>query len=260
VEWVLFDFVEVAMKQFPSVEVDKKNPVKINFEGAEVWVEPLFEDVWRIRFVREGEEELSKLLILEVKGRIKTKPAYLDLPVLIRLESPVEIGPKSTKTFFLSLPLEVEVAVETPSGEVNIEKIMPHNLKKAWYGEPQEGDLTYFFMSPVFHSLETAGKRPGEALVPVRMRNMDESSRKLEKLMVDSYQLSLYEKDEYLVTEVIEVVFLDGEAEVDYTDEPPYSDCVEIVKGEESARKRGLMRFTKRRLSKLTDELLGGIL
>ena len=248
------------MKQFPSVEVNSKNPVKIDFEGAQVWVEPLYKDIWRIRFVREGEEEISKLLILEVKGMVKTKPAYLDLPILIRLEHPVEIGPKSTRTFFLSLPLEVEVLVETKSGDVAIEKILPHNLKKAWYGEPQEGDLTYFFVSPVYHSLETAHKRPGEALVPVRMRNMDEASRKLERLMVDSYQLSLYEKDEFLVTEVVEVVFLDGEAEVDYTDEPPFPDSVEVVKGEESARRRGLIRLTKRRLSKLTDELLGGIL
>ncbi len=245
------------MEQFPEVNLKLEEGSTIEIGGATISVEPLFEGVWRYS-VRRGFEESSRILIFEDGGKIVTFPAYLDLPVLLKFETPVEIGPKNRKVFFLSLPLQIEILVKTQREEMKIDQITPPSLKKAWYGQPDQGDLSYYFLSPVYYSFEKAERRTGEAILPVRVRNLDGETHTLEKLMVDSYQLSLYEKNETLVTEVIEVVFLDGEAEIDYTDEAPFDDAREIVKGEESAKRKGLSKITRRRLKKFTQELFGG--
>lgn len=245
------------MEQFPQCELSDNSPVEVNLGTTKIKVDPVYQDVWRFDFQREGEETQTRLLILEKAGKIVTLPAYLDLPVLLKFDTPVEVGPKNKKVFYLSLPLQVEVVVETEHDEISIEKVIPVTLKRAWYGQPHSGDLSYYFVTPVFYTLEEAEKIPGEALLPVRVRNLNDATHIIEKLMVDSYQLSLYEKDNALLAEVIEVVFLHGEAEIDYTDEAPFPDCKEILRGEESAKKKGFSKLTRRRLKRITQELFG---
>lgn len=210
-------------------------------------------EVWRIRVEREGERVSSRILILPLaEYTVYEIPAYLELPVLLVFEPQVTVGPLQQTQIYAHLPLQLEIRARRGEEEVPLERLHPLNLKYAWFGSPHQGSLCYFYETEVSPSVEEAHPKPFETLVPIAVENADAVSRELSRVMIDSYQLSIYFYKEKLVAERVKVRIDDENVEVHYLDEPPGEGAVEIVKGALTVKEKGLSRFSVRKLGKIT--------
>ncbi len=203
--------------------------------------------------VKQGKNLVrSKYLIYDLEDyEIAISPSYLDRPVLVKFDNPVVIAGKSRKKIYILLPIEVDVVAVRGNDEIDIEKITPENVKDAWFGEMHEGSISYFYRSSVFGEPDPDKRKESEVYIPVEIINRDKEARSFEKLLIDSYQLSIYDVNGTWISEKVRVEVYDNEVMVYYTDEPPAPDAKEIKRGEINVRKKGLEKLLKRSLGKI---------
>jgi hypothetical protein len=238
-------------------DTDKKS---LKYGEYEVEFEKIFEEGWRVSVKRENELLRTKVLLMSLENiTLRDIPAYLDLPVILSFENPIVLSPQGRLSIFATLPIQIEIIALILGEEITIEKLEPLSIKQAWFGQPHEGTLSYYFDSKIVHSPKDWKSETGEALVPLRVRNYDSELRTIEKILVDSYQLSIFKYENRLISEVVELSVKDGGIDIDYTDEPPFPGLVEVKKGEESAKRKKLVRFARRSLGKLTGGIIPGL-
>ncbi len=211
-------------------------------------------ELWRVRFEDQSGEVLdARVVLTELEGyTLVALPDYLDLPVLIRFEEPLKVPVDTRTTLYTLLPVQYEIFVEKGNHRILLGSLSPLDLQTSWEGPPTEGELAYYFLAPVFRTL-TADRIPaGTVALPLELYNASGTEQVLDHLMVDSYQLSLYEREGLLVAEVVEVHMVrDGGIEIRYTDRAPDKKAREIRRGLENVRKRGLARVASRTLKSL---------
>ncbi len=228
----------------------------IDINDYSVKIEKIGGGVYKVTLSRGKDIISSKYLIYDFEGyEFIASPSYLDKPVLVKFDIPVIVGPRKEKKIFILLPIEVDIIAKRGADEITIENIKPDNLKDAWFGELHEGDIYYYYESSVYGDLTSAERKESEVFVPVIIKNKDREQRKLEKLLIDSYQLSIYDVDGNWVSEKVEVVVEDNEIIVYYSDEPPVKGAKEIKKGEVNIARKGLEKLLKRNLGKLKTRI-----
>ncbi len=225
---------------------------KIEINNHVVLITKIGGGVFKVEVEQNGNPIRSKYLIYDLDDyEIAKSPSYLDRPVLVKFDNPVVIAGKSQKRIYILLPIEVDVIAVKGDHEIEIEKITPENIKDAWFGEMHEGSISYFYKSSVFSEPDPKKRKESEVYIPVEIINKDKEARSLEKLLIDSYQLSIYDVDGVWISEIVRVEVYDNEVMVYYTDETPAPNAREIKRGELNVRKKGLEKLFKRSLGKL---------
>ncbi len=225
---------------------------ELEINGHKVEIFKVGGGVYKIVVKKDGEEIRSKYLIFDLEGyEFFLSPSYLDNSVLLKFDVPVFIAGKSKRRVYVVLPIEVDIVARKGDSEILIEKITPENVKAAWFGELHDGGIYYFYESSVFGEPVKEERSDSQVFVPLDIINRDAAERKLEKILIDSYQLSIYDVDGVWISERVDVVIENNEVIVNYTDEPPVRGAKEIRKGEMNVRSKGLMRLIKRNMGKL---------
>ena len=224
----------------------ERSPYRVVFEK-------LAPEVWRVQVEKDGDALSSRILILPLSAyQVYEIPAYLELPVLLVFRSPVTVGPLQKTQVYAHLPLQLEIRAQKGEEVLPVERLHPLNLKYAWFGPPHQGSLCYFYETEVSPSVEEAELGSFETLVPIEVENTDKEPRELTRVMIDSYQLSIYYYKDRLVSERVRVRIDDESVEVHYLDEPPGEGAVEIVRGALTVKEKGLAKFSVRKLGKIT--------
>ncbi len=98
----------------------------------------------RLEYERADEEgsilEGSKNVIIsgEEMHHIPTLP---DLPVVLRMDHPLVIGPRNEISTVVPIPLIPALAVPEPKGHYRILALFPlPHLSKTWFGDPESGE------------------------------------------------------------------------------------------------------------------------
>ncbi len=225
---------------------------KIEVNNHTVEISKIGGGVYRVDVKRGKEPIRSKYLIYDLENyEISMSPSYLDRPVLVKFDNPIVIAGKSKKKVFILLPIEVDVVAIRGNEEIVIERITPENVKDAWFGEMHDGSISYFYRSSVLGEPDPDVRKESEVFIPVEIENRDREQRNLEKLLIDSYQLSIYDVEGNWISEKVKVEVYNNEVMVYYTDEPPARNAREIKKGEINIRKKGLEKLLKRSLGKI---------
>lgn len=228
----------------------------IDINDYSVKIEKIGRGIYKMSLERNNNLVSSKYLIYDFEGyEFIATPSYLDRSVLVKFDIPVIVGPRKEKRIFILLPIEVDIVAKKGSDEITLENIKPDNLKDAWFGELHEGAIYYYYESSVFGELEPDRKKESEVFVPIIIKNKDNEQRKLEKLLIDSYQLSIYDVDGIWVSEKVDVIVEDNEIVVYYSDEPPAKGAKEIKRGDVNIARKGLAKLLNRNLGKLKTKI-----
>ena len=206
--------------------------------------------LWRVRFETQTGEVLdSRLLLTDLEGaELLALPDYLDLPVLLRFEEPLKVPPQVRADLYALLPVQYEIVVQRQNLRMVVGSLAPVDLQTSWEGPPTEGELVYHFQTPLFRTLKAERVPPGTVALALEIRNTTAEEKTLDHILVDSYQLSLYDLEGVLVAEVVEVYLNPAGVEIRYTDRSPAKEAREIRRGLENVRKRGLVRIASRTL------------
>ncbi|MFC1761667.1 DUF432 domain-containing protein [Planctomycetota bacterium] len=141
---------------------------------------------------------------------------------VVRTESPLKIPPGQEATFFVSLPIWVELRLEgkPPLSLTEIPTVVRSNI---WFGDAMAGELCYSLLSRARRLAEDADHPPHKAVCPVRIRNQAEDLLNMERFCVHVEHLNLYRGLHLLWTNQVTITFQgeDQVSKVDYHRQVP---------------------------------------
>lgn len=224
-----------------------RNPVEIPVGEEKLRVTPIGEGVFVFQFQHE-----RKVVVIEGdQATVSLLPAYLDRPILLILDPPVELAPRGKGEVYVTLPMAVEVMLQEGEFRVPVFELTPPTIKKAWFGDMESGALVYAARSVWVENPEHQTLHTYEVLLPLTFQNLDKDSFDLQQLLIDSHQLSIYETEKgQRVSEMVKVTIREDRLEIWYTDQQPKLARRELRKGEMSAHLSGMERLAKRTFSR----------
>ncbi len=183
--------------------------------------------VWSINdtdVLPESLTENSRYVFHDSKEALLVMPLLPDRPVISRPATPFNLTAGEEVTLFVSLPLWMELAVDTSPKKI-LKTIAIQRPSDTWFGPSTlEGELCYASTSHCRLSLEEIPQRPHRVITPVLIRNMADTSLALERLYIPAPLLSLYASSngQLWTPQVSLVRNKDGEmAELEINNVPP---------------------------------------
>ncbi len=234
-------------------------PEKIEIAGKVLTIKPVANNLYRVLLRDDEREEIARLISINLEGAtLEIIPDYLELPLLVKFIEAIQVLPGQEVTYYFRIPLKHEVWIKwSENKRVFLMTVTPAYLKVAWIGPLHEGELAYFYQTEVICDIEQIPEEPTKIYVPLRVVNNTKETSTLHKVVIDSYQLSVYDVNARILTEVVKIEFNEEAEEVLYTDEPPVWDAKLIKKGQETVKEKGLARIAKRSLRSLLLPRIG---
>lgn len=153
---------------------------------------------------------------------ISASPAMPDKPVVVRPDSPIRIPPGNEVTFFVSIPVFLQLHLG-PKKNLFIHEEPSVVLSKTWFGSPAQGELCYALRTGASRDLDGIKKGPHRAICPILIKNNSPEDLNFEKLCIRAMHVNIYRGARRLWTEEIRVSFR-GESqisEISFSKDPP---------------------------------------
>lgn len=149
-------------------------------------------------------------------------PQLPDRGCVVRTESALKIPPSQEATFFVSIPLWVELRLEgkPPLSLTEIPTTIRSNI---WFGDTMEGELCYSLISRARRRAEEVDHPLYKAVCPVRICNRAKELLAVERFCVHVEHLNVYHGQRLLWTNEVTITFQgdDEVSKVDYSRKAP---------------------------------------
>jgi hypothetical protein len=151
--------------------------------------------------------------------RIQCQPSLLDRPLVLALEHPVYISPRSHLQINLSRPIAFELtAIAANDKSLKLCIMSTKNMRLTSYGQVTRPMICY-------HWQASTVSRPvdgNEALVPIMIYNQTKQVVELKKLILDKVFLKIFKNEDYFITSQVKVqITSKSEAYLEYLNTPP---------------------------------------
>jgi len=168
-------------------------------------------------------EEWTRYIANTSSHKLVLTPLPPDRPAVVNPESGVQVLPGNEGTFFINIPVWIEIAVFVPE-RVKLIEVPGSVLPTTWFGGPVEGLLSY--------ALETrAGRKvvpprnPDDTtiVVPLRIKNLSREILDLKDLCLHCEHLSVYQGKTRLWSNEVYVEFQADllSSKITYQEKPP---------------------------------------
>src|SRR5690606_29283651 len=125
----------------------------------------------------------------------------------VRPDSPVRIPKGNEVTFFVSVPLFLQLHIG-PERNILIHEEPTVVMSKTWFGEPTAGELCYALRTGASRDLEGIKKGQHRVVCPVVVRNRSDEELNFQKLCIRAMHVNIHRGNNRLWTEEIEVSYL----------------------------------------------------
>jgi len=186
----------------------------------------------RTIFFQSPEEELAIY-----PTRPISQPQPLSHHILIKIDPPIVIPPRTNVTHNLLMP--IEIGVFTTHGVTNnhlIDSFSLSNPKYALYGLPETGYICRYYKSN--SRLNTKAEKYLEALIIMKFENSLDEWASVQKIVMDAYMVDFYLKEDDVYLEDSNMVIENGNiASVYLNNKPPIPNLEEIPMANEEVKK-----------------------
>ncbi|MBW6535970.1 MAG: DUF432 domain-containing protein [Mariniphaga sp.] len=124
------------------------------------------------------------------------------LPVkpLVFKGSKLHVSPGLKLTFFLKIPLTVQLYFSKNQPENLLKEIPVKRLSDTWFGEPFDGEPAFALGNDFFQAPEEINLSPYETICPVTILNNSQGVLEVERLIIRTGNLALYKNENKIVT------------------------------------------------------------
>ncbi len=131
------------------------------------------------------------------------------LPVkpLVFKGSSLKVTPKQKFTFFLKIPITIQIYYSKSTAENLIKEIPSRRLSDTWFGEPDSGEAAFALGNEYFLNFETLETSPLEVISPVSIYNNSTNTLEIQRQIIRVEFLSLYKNAEKIVTGLVQVEY-----------------------------------------------------
>ncbi len=156
--------------------------------GAEEVVCDQLPDDLEVRRWTVGDTGETKLLL---------RPAMPDRPVAVRTADPVVLLPGSEASFFVGVPIWIELLIGAEDGQKLLETPTVV-LSNSWFGTPAEGEVCYALRSRARRNFDELEDLPYRTICPTSVRNESSEPLSIQRLFLRTAPLSIFRGDRYL--------------------------------------------------------------
>jgi len=178
-----------------SIYKDYSLPFKIKKEGIYISVEKEKEN---FIYKRETKTEKIEKMLLTSNGKVLinpveplNKPKEITPYLLIELEKPVIIEPKSVKRVFINFPVEIGVFIYLQKEFEVLDILSLVNQKFTLYGSVKDGVICRYWKSKVYSSLPLRDPLK-EGVMELTIRNSMSSWIEVSIAVFDAYGMKIY--------------------------------------------------------------------
>ncbi|MCB0281466.1 MAG: DUF432 domain-containing protein [Calditrichae bacterium] len=174
-----------------------------------LWCKKVEDELW-IGFLydQEGEENndpndnpappdnlnWERWLLKKGSGKLELKPAFPDLPVVVKPEYAFRVGPNAAAKVFVRVPLWVQLN----HGNFKVTEIPTVKLSKTWFGNFRKGELCYWISSSARRSVTEDLIRIYRAVCPIDIRNKSDDEMLIDKICLRVSRLAIFKAaDQY---------------------------------------------------------------
>ena len=134
------------------------------------------------------------------------QPALPEKPIVFK-GSRLNVAPKQKLTFFLKVPLKVQVYFSKSQPENLMKEIAVKRLSDTWFGETDSGEVAFALGSEYFLNIKEIKPSEFEAICPVTIFNNSPALFEIERLIIRVDNMALYQSEGKMVTSVVEIEF-----------------------------------------------------
>ena len=119
----------------------------------------------------------------------------------------LKVSPKQKFTFFLKIPLTIQIYYSKNSDENRLKEIPYKRLSDTWFGEPDNGETAFALGADYFLNFETINTSPFEAICPVSIFNNSLNTLEIQRQIIRVENLTLYKNAGKIVTSLVQVEY-----------------------------------------------------
>jgi hypothetical protein len=226
--------------KFGSYDLLEK--IDIDFEGEHLLVEKVEDDTYLYERCRD-EKTISKRNFSS-KGNSKLSiypvrpiqvPKLIAHNVMIKLNPPLSIGPNSSVTQRITMPIEIGVFLSNSKKNYMIDVFELSKPKYALYGIPNSGYICRSYESSLTENKEEPYK---SAIVIMKFENKFTDWVTVNKIVMDAYTIDLYLKDDTVYLEDSQMTITNrSTASIKLNNKPPIPGLKAVPMAEEVVKK-----------------------
>jgi hypothetical protein len=183
--------------------------------------------------------------ILKDRGNvIGLRPALPDRPAVVTPEFPIKIMPGGEATFYVSIPLWVQVTAGRKGAPLLFE-VPSRVLSNTWFGDTMTGELCYALNTRARRDIAQSPTIDFFVLCPLTIKNGGDDALDVQKLSLHVEYLRVYQGESRLWSNEVRIIYFGGEqpAEVHYSDrEPKLERKNTLLNTERSSLQRSILK------------------
>jgi hypothetical protein len=117
------------------------------------------------------------------------------------------VSPKQKFTFFLKIPITLQLYYSKNQPENLLKEIPFKRLSDTWFGEPDNGESAFALGNEYFLNFDQITTSPMEAICPITILNNTANSMEVQRLILRVENLTLYQNAEKTVTSVVQLEY-----------------------------------------------------
>lgn len=134
------------------------------------------------------------------------QPALPEKPLVFK-GSRLNVSPKQKVTFFLKVPLYIQIYFSKVQPENLIKEIAVKRLSDTWFGETDNGEAAFALGNEYFLKMEDVNPSEFEAICPVTIFNNSPASFEVDRLIIRVENMSLFKNAGKTVTSLAEIEY-----------------------------------------------------
>jgi len=148
------------------------------------------------------------------------RPKELTTTLLIELEKTLVVEPATTKTVFLTFPIEIGVFITTNENVevLDIFTLLPQ--KFTLYGDPRSGMICKYWQSKISATVPTTVNPLLEGVIQLRINNTTSDWVNITRAVFNAYTMKIYYSERLVAMRATMKILLRNLAETTFTDEP----------------------------------------
>ncbi len=137
---------------------------------------------------------------------LRVQPALPERPVIVRPESPFMFPPGSNLTFFISVPIWLNISTGADRPQLLCEEPTVI-LSNSFFGEPTTGQLGYALKTTARRHRAELRQQPHLAACPIHIHNPSAATVSFERLCIHARHLHILQGEDRLWTSKVNVTF-----------------------------------------------------
>lgn len=208
-------------------------PCKIKTDTGKTYIIEKNDREVRVTAQQEGQPPSVNRFICASSDNIFLEPMLPDLPVVIKPDTVLTILPDRTLQTFILVPLVVLVSCGNERKRENLMEISYTDLSRSWFGDPDNGEISYFLESSFPVSRDSCPEELPVICCPVSVSNKSGQPLTLERMILRVPSLSIYRGKKKFYTNKTRITFRgqDQISQITYgKSAPDLEQDVELVK------------------------------